>query len=117
LRRRDFVLPRHTGTARFLHPVESLTGEDVEWAPAPREGEIISYSWVHLPTHGYAEDVPYVLATIGLDNGPQLMCNIVNAGPTDVRIGARVHLVFEERSDGWVVAQFTPIAPQPKDAP
>jgi uncharacterized OB-fold protein len=110
LRRREFLLPRDVETGRFLHPIESLTGKATEWARAPREGQILSYSWVHLPVEGYP-GTPYVLATVGLDDGPQLMCNIVDAHPDEVRIGARVSLCFEERADGWVVPQFTPAGP------
>ena len=36
---------------------------------------------------------------------------IVDASEDQVRIGRRVRLVFEERAEGWVVAQFTPIEP------
>lgn len=108
LRRREFVLPYDAERGRFRHPIESLAGAAVEWRPAPGEGEIVSYSWVHLSAEGY-EEVPYVLATVVIDDGPQLMCNIVDASEDDVRIGARVRLVFEERAEGWVVAQFTPI--------
>jgi uncharacterized OB-fold protein len=111
LRRREFLLPRDTGTGQFLHPAEALTGRPVAWAPAPREGRIVSYSWVHVPAEGYQDRTPYVLATVGLDNGPQLMCNIVDADPEDVRVGAWVRLVFEDRADGWVIAQFTPTSP------
>lgn len=106
LRRREFLLPYDADQGRFLHPIESLSGASPDWRPAPREGRIESYSWVHLPTEGY-EQVPYVLATVALDNGPQLMCNILDAHSNDVQIGARVSLVFEERADGWVVPQFT----------
>lgn len=106
LRRREFLLPYDAAEGRFLHPVESLSGASVEWLAAPREGSIQSYSQIHLATEGY-DQVPYVLATVVLDNGPQMMCNIVDADDSDVRIGARVSLVFEERADGWVVPQFT----------
>jgi uncharacterized protein len=109
LRRREFLLPRDLDTGRFFLPVRAIPRGPFEWAPAPREGEIVSFSWVHLqPSEGYAEELPYVLATVGLDAGPQLMCNIVDAEPDDVQIGRRVRLVFEERADGWIVPQFTP---------
>ena len=108
LRSREFLLPYDATGDRFLHPIESLAGVAVEWLPAPREGRIVSFSWVHLPTEGY-EELPYVLATVGLDNGPQLMCNIVDVGSSEISIGTRVRLVFEERADGWIVPQFTPL--------
>jgi uncharacterized OB-fold protein len=108
LRRREFLLPYDTRRGRFLSPVESLADAAIEWRPAPRDGRIVSYSWIHLPADGY-DDLPYVLATVEVSGGPQLMCNIVDAEPGEVRIGAPVRLVFEERSGGWVVPQFTPV--------
>jgi uncharacterized protein len=109
LRRREFVLPRSTETGEFFMPIRAISPGAFEWEPAPRNGQIVSFSWVHLqPSEGYADKLPYILATVGLDGGPQLMANIVDADPEDVWIGRRVRLVFEERSDGWVVPQFTP---------
>lgn len=107
LRRHQFLLPRNTENGEFFLPIRAIRPGPFEWEPAPREGEIVSFSWVHLqPSDGYASELPYVLATIGLDGGPQLMANVLDAGPQDVWIGRRVRLVFEDRVDGAVVAQF-----------
>lgn len=106
LRRHEFLLPYDAERDRFLHPIESFEACGLEWLPAPHGGTVESYSWIHLPAEGY-DELPYVLATVALDKGPQLMCNIVSADTTDVAIGARVSLVFEERADGWVIPQFT----------
>lgn len=112
LRRHEFLLPRDTRTGEFFLPIRAAAPGPFEWAPARREGAIVSYSWVHLqPSEGYADDLPYVLATVALDDGPQLMANIIDATEDQVRIGQRVRLVFEERAEGWVVAQFTPVEP------
>lgn len=110
LKRGEFVLPRSTETGEYFHPIRAVAPGPLEWVPAPEQGEIVSFSWVHIqPSEGYADELPYVLATIRLDAGPQLMCNIVGAAPDDVRIGRRVTLAPERRADGWVVAQFTPL--------
>jgi uncharacterized protein len=112
LRRHEFLLPRSTQTGEFFLPIRAIAPGPFEWAAARPNGTIVSYSWVHLqPSDGYAEELPYVLATVALDDGPQLMTNIVDASEDQVRIGRRVRLVFEERAEGWVVAQFTPIEP------
>ncbi|RSM44263.1 hypothetical protein DMA12_17145 [Amycolatopsis balhimycina DSM 5908] len=104
------MLPRDAETGEFFLPIHAIRPGPFDWSPAPREGEIVSFSWVHLqPSEGYATELPYVLATIGLDAGPQLMANILNPGPEDAWIGRRVRLVFEDRADGAVVAQFAPI--------
>jgi uncharacterized OB-fold protein len=110
LRRHEFLLPRSTGTGTFFLPIEAVVPGEFEWAAARREGTIVSYSRVHLqPSEGYALELPYVLATVALDDGPQLLTNIVDATEDEVGIGRRVRLVFEDRAEGWVVAQFTPI--------
>ncbi|WP_206490181.1 Zn-ribbon domain-containing OB-fold protein [Rhodococcus sp. KRD162] len=107
LREGQFVLPRLV-TGEFISPTRAIPAAEVEWVPAPRSGTIASFSWVHIqPSPGYVEQLPYVLATVRLDAGPQLMCNIVATAPDDVAIGRRVELVTERRAEGWVVAQFT----------
>lgn len=107
LKRGEFRLPRDLATGQFFSPVTAIPTASFEWAQAPQGGEIASYSWVHLqPSDGYADELPYVLATVRLDAGPQLMCNIVNATDDEVAIGRRVHLVLEHRESGWVIPQF-----------
>lgn len=109
LKRGEFLLPKDLQTGKFFFPTRAINTEQFEWAPASREGKIVSYSWVHLqPSEGYADQLPYLLATVALDDGPQMMCNILDAQPEDVFIGRRVSLVLEERADGWVIPQFTP---------
>jgi uncharacterized OB-fold protein len=50
--------------------------------------------------------VPYVVALIGLDEGPRIMSNVVGCGPEDVKIGARVRVLFEPVSDEAAVPLF-----------
>lgn len=116
LRRHEFLLPRRTDTGKFFLPIRAIAPGPFEWAPAKHEATIISFSWVHRqPSEGYAPELPYVLAVVALDDGPQLMANIVDATEEEVRIGARVRLVFEERAEGSVVAQFKPIRERSTD--
>ena len=107
LRRGEFVLPRDVTTGEFLSPTRAVPGVEVEWVPAARGGHIVSYSWVYLqPMDGYATQLPYVLATVRLDDGPQMMCNIIDPVPEKVTIDRRVELVLEALANGVVVPQF-----------
>lgn len=107
LKHGEFKLPRDLASGRYFSPVIAIPTSPYEWADAPRGGEIASYSWVHLqPSDDYADELPYVLATVRLDAGPQLMCNITNATTENVTIGRRVQLTFETRAQGWVIPQF-----------
>lgn len=47
---------------------------------------------------GYSE-VPYVLALVELDEGPRMTTRIVNCDPSEVSIGSRVQVSFEDVTD------------------
>ena len=70
---------------------------DLEWKPLKGSGTI--YSWTEVfraPSKAFAEEVPYVIAIIELDEGPHLMSRIVTPDKAELAIGARVAVEFEE---------------------
>lgn len=84
-----------------------------EWIDAAGTGTVYSFSVVvRSAISGYADEVPYIVALVELDEGVRLMANIVNAAPDDVRIGMPVRVTFERRRDGAgekiAVPQFEP---------
>jgi uncharacterized OB-fold protein len=58
------------------------------------------------PAPFFKTRLPYVVAIVGLDEGPRLMANILGAAPQDVAIGKRVKVVFEKGSDEITLPQF-----------
>lgn len=96
----------------FLYPkllCPSCWTPEPAWEIASGTGNVIAFSIVHqAPYESYAQRVPYVVAMITLDEGPQLMANVVNCSPEDVRVGARVSVTFEERGD-FSIPQFEPL--------
>lgn len=84
-----------------------------EWIDAAGAGTVYSFSVVaRSAIPGYADEVPYVVALVELDEGVRLMANIVNVAPDEVRIGMPVRTTFERRRDGageeLAVPQFEP---------
>jgi uncharacterized protein len=84
-----------------------------EWIDAAGTGTLYSFSVVaRSAIPGYADEVPYVVALVELDEGVRLMANVVNAAPEDVRIGMPVRVTFERRRDDAgeeiTVPQFEP---------
>jgi uncharacterized OB-fold protein len=74
---------------------------DLDWSTASGGGIIYSYTVAHRPAGpAYADDVPYTIAIVELDEGPRMMTWIVGDA-ADVTIGARVKVKFE-RSDNEV---------------
>mgnify|MGYP003826148627 CR=1 FL=1 len=76
-------------------------GEALEYRPSAGTGEIYTLTTqVAGPPSGFAEKLPFVIAVIRLDEGVQLMSNIVGDDRANARIGDRVTVDFETAEDG-----------------
>ena len=84
--------------------------ERVEWVTASGHGTVLSFTIVYRPvTQAFAADVPYVVALITLDEGPQLMSNVVGCAPETVHIGMPVEVTFEDWTEEISVPKFKPV--------
>ncbi|MBI2964477.1 MAG: Zn-ribbon domain-containing OB-fold protein [Deltaproteobacteria bacterium] len=82
---------------------------DLDWVEAAGRGRVVTFTVVHQPPfEAYAGDVPYVLAVVKLDEGPQMMANVLGIEPAAMRVDLPVRVVFERRSGGFCVPQFEP---------
>ncbi len=73
---------------------------DLGWEAANGRGKVAAMTVVHMaPYESVAERVPYVLALVELDDGPTMMCNVVDCDPATVTIGMPVQVTFEQRGD------------------
>ncbi|MEI5681751.1 hypothetical protein G6N74_23465 [Mesorhizobium sp. CGMCC 1.15528] len=81
-------------------------GDDLGWRASPGKGEIYAVTaQLAGPPTGFADRLPYVVAIIRLDEGVQLMSNIVGDGALEARIGDRVSVGFED-AGGTVLPVF-----------
>jgi uncharacterized OB-fold protein len=68
------------------------------WVPASGEGEVVSFVTFWRSYHPYfAEMLPYDVAVVRLDEGPDLITNVVDVEPKAVEIGMRVRIEIRER--------------------
>lgn len=96
--------------ARKLCP--SCLGSSWEWANAQGTGIIKSWVVFHVAYHPEFKDrLPYNVAIVKLDEGPQLITNIA-AAQSHLRIGARVRLRAPDRSE-QPLATFELTDPKP----
>ena len=80
---------------------------DPEWVKSAGTGEVITFTIVRHPVSpAYADDVPYVIALIRLDEGPVLMSNVVQCEPDEVQTGLPVEVVFEPRTNEISIPTF-----------
>ncbi len=72
------------------------------WVSSSGLGEIKTFTVVRRAVGVFAPDVPYTIAVVVLDEGPQLMTYIVDYQESDLAIGKRVAVAFERRLDSYL---------------
>jgi hypothetical protein len=76
---------------------------------ASGKGAVYSYTVVWRPQTPDFE-VPYVVAIVDLDEGVQMMTNIVDVDPAEVHVGMRVEVEYRKMSDEITLPYFRPAA-------
>jgi uncharacterized protein len=83
--------------------------DKIEWIGATGRAKILSFTVVRRPVSpAFADEVPYVVALVTLEEGPQMMTNIVGCAPEEVAIGMAVEVTFEDWSDTISIPKFRP---------
>jgi hypothetical protein len=86
------------------------------WHVAEGLATIYAATVVHRPPGSVAaEDAPYTVALVDLDEGFRMLTRIIDVNPDDVRIGQRVRLVFRQIGDRKLPC-FSP-EPKPSTGP
>ena len=80
---------------------------DLEWHEASGKGTVYSFSVNHRAPHpGFADEIPFVLAIVELEEGPRMMTNIVECNPDSVKIGMAVEVTFEDVTEEVTLPKF-----------
>ena len=84
----------------------SCLSPELGWMQASGRGTIYSYTIVrsNAPS-AFAASVPYVVAVVRIEEGVQMLANIVGSDLDELRCDAPVEVVFEAKGD-WVLPQF-----------
>ena len=84
--------------------------QDLTWVPSSGRGRVYSYTVVWRPQTP-AFPVPYVVAIIDMDEGYQMLSNVVGCPTETVFIGMPVEVVFEDASPEISLPKFRPATP------
>ena len=110
--RHELMLPRCDGCGLFFFPPRELcpgcwSGE-LSWQPMSGSGTVWTFTEVHVPFYDdtWAEDVPYVVAVIELDEGPRMLVNLVEPDMASLAIDDQVEVVFEDRPEDVTLPRF-----------
>ncbi|MCD0502654.1 Zn-ribbon domain-containing OB-fold protein [Bordetella petrii] len=83
-----------------------LSGEH-EWVQLSGRGTVLSSIVFHQVYHpAFADDVPYNVSLIQLEEGPRLFSNVVGVEPGQVKVGEPVQAVFDAVTDDVSIPRF-----------
>src|SRR6516225_5451978 len=82
LRQRRLLIPQCDDCKRFWFPPSLLcrhcSSPKWSWREASGRGRVYSYVVYHRVYHpGFADEVPYAVAVVTLDEGPRMISNVV----------------------------------------
>lgn len=98
---------RHVFYPRIACP--HCQADALEWVEASGCGTIYSFTVVHANApSAFAPDVPYVVAVVRLEEGVQMLTNIVECDPATLRCDQPVEVVFVRRDDEFTLPCFRP---------
>ena len=114
MREEKLMLQRCASSGEHLFPpVTFCPGslERPEWVQASGRGTVFSWIVVRhpVPRDIYAEDVPYVVAIVALEEGCRMTGNIIGCAPEEVRAGMPVEILFNRVTPEITLPAFRPV--------
>lgn len=80
---------------------------DLAWVDASGKGKVETFTIVRrAPLPIFRDKVPYVVASVIVEEGPRMITNIVGDGALDVQIGDAVSVSFEPSTEGETLPVF-----------
>lgn len=104
---------RATGRYQFFpKPVSVFTGgRDLEWREVSGRGAIFSFTVAHVARPPFNGHTPYLIATVTLDEGVNMIANVIGCAIDRMAIGMRVRPAWCPLPDGTNLLLFEPDEP------
>ncbi len=115
LRQQKLLMPRCDDCKGYWFPPSALcphcSSEKWTWTETSGRGHIFSYVVYHRVYHpGFADDVPYTVAVIELEEGPRMLSNVIGIPPDKVACDMKVEVRFDPVTDDVTLPKFRPVA-------
>lgn len=82
----------------------------IKWVEASGKGKVYSYTVARRPYHpAFADQVPYVVALVTLDEGVRMMTNLINVDVEKVSCDMPVEVVFTKIDEQITLPKFQPL--------
>jgi uncharacterized OB-fold protein len=83
----------------------------MNWLISKGIGRVYTFAVYHTAFHpGFVAELPYTVAVVALDEGPQLLTNIVDCRPEGVKCDMPVEVIWEEIDKRITLPKFKPIS-------
>ena len=94
----------------FPRPVSIFTGRrrDIEWREVSGKGKVYSFTIAHRGPPAFQGAEPYAVASVTLDEGVNVMANMVYCSLEEMKIGLRVKPYWAPLPNGTHLLMFTP---------
>jgi len=107
------VAQRCAATKKFFFPPAPVSpftrDKNWTWEPLSGTGKVASYVVMHQKYFpGFADEVPYPVIEVELDEGVRLLSNIVDLGERELTVGMPVEVVFQKASETFTLPVFKP---------
>ncbi|MGH7320739.1 MAG: Zn-ribbon domain-containing OB-fold protein [Candidatus Rokuibacteriota bacterium] len=114
-RRHELRLQRCRACGVFQHYPRGVCGTcwstDLAWQPSSGRGTVYTFTVTHRSqAPGFKDELPFVLAYVELEEGVQMLTNLVDCDPARVTIGMPVQVTFEDVSPEVSIPRFQPTA-------
>lgn len=112
-RRHALELQRCGGCGRFRYPPATFCprclSHEAEWLPVSGRAAVYSFIVVHQRYDpSFADELPYNVAVVELDEGPRLVTNIIGCRNDEIHIGMPLRLVYEDVTEEFTLPKFRP---------
>lgn len=85
----------------------SCSSSELDWVAVSGRGTVLTWTIVRHPvSHAYADEVPYIIALIELEEGPVMMAQVIDCEPEAIQTGLPVDVCFEEWTGDITMPNF-----------
>lgn len=102
----------HCGHIRYpIGPVCTVClSDEFTWTKLSGKGTVFNYVIFYQKYNdAWADDLPYNVIMVQLDEGPRMFSNMVGIPNEEIRIGMPVEVVFEKATEDIYIPKFKPI--------
>lgn len=105
------MIQKNMSTGKFFFYPRAIAPGDpkakIEWVHVSGKGKVHTFTIVRQNVvAGFRDELPYVVAIIELEEGVQMMSNVVGCVPEEVKVGMAVKVQFEDVNEEISLPKF-----------